>query len=73
MVMMNPWINYSLMSNDNNAIQDSNVNPDGYYEFEIVGKKDDHHDDIGYTYDIFIKKDDITWSCYWSSRGQRYY
>ena len=48
-----------LMSNDKNAIQDSNVNPNGYYEFEIVGKRKSPHEDLGYVYHIYMKKSDV--------------
>ena len=49
-----------LMSNDANAVQDTNVNPDGYYKFEIVGRKrKSPHDTLYFEYNIFMKKGDV--------------
>ena len=49
-----------LMSNDLNAVQDSNVNPDGYYKFEIVGReRKSPHDTLYYEYNIYMKKNDV--------------
>ena len=49
-----------LMSNDLNAVQDSNVNPDGYYKFEIVGReRKSPHDTLYYEYNIYMKQNDV--------------
>lgn len=52
--------NLFLMSNDYNTSQESYMNSNGYYKFEIIGRKrQPPNETLDFEYNIYIKKNDV--------------